>query len=336
MKKKFLFLIILILFTVFFIYPFSLDMIDRPISEDSTQTNVIINDGASTLGIGKILKENGLIRNRFAFVLKVKTSKYNGKLVSGSYILSPSMKPTEIMAKLSEPKPILETVTVTFPEGYSIEQMAIELDKNGVTSKNSFLEAVGEEYDFEFIKHIPNGNYKYKLQGFLFPSTYEFYKNSKPREVVEKMLTAFSDVYSSLNGNYENIFDTIIKASLIEKEAKLESERPIVAGVIENRTKKGMAYQIDASVLYAATDGLFDNDDSRFIAKNIKNLDSPYNTYMYGGLPAGPICNPGLTSIKASLEPMIHSYLYYHTDTNKNDGSHIFTETFNEHINTMG
>lgn len=149
------------------------------------------------------------------------------------------------------------------------------------------------------------------------------------------MLTAFEDAYLSLNGSYENIFDKIIIASLIEKEAKLESERAIVSGVIYNRTEKNMPYQIDASVLYAATDGLFNNDDSAFIAQNIKNLDSPYNTYMYSGLPAGPICNPGITSIEAALNPMEHNFLYYHTDTSKNDGSHIFTETFNQHINTM-
>lgn len=337
MKKKlrFLFFVILILIAVFFVYPFTMDIIDKPMSDTNASVTVNINDGTSTLGIGKILKNDGLIRNQYAFLLKVKTSKFNGKLGSGSYTLSPSMKMTEIMSKLSEPKPVLETVTVTFPEGYSIEQMAEELEKNSVVSKVDFLKAVGEEYDFEFLRNIPNGDYNYRLQGFLFPSTYEFYKNSRPREVVEKMLTAFNDVYSSMSGNYDNIFENIIIASLIEKEAKLESERPIVSGVIANRTKKGMAYQIDASVLYAATNGLFDNDDSVFIAKNIKNLDSPYNTYMYSGLPAGPICNPGITSIKAALSPMVHNYLYYHTDTKKNDGSHIFTETFGQHINTM-
>ena len=337
MKKKlrFLFFVILILIAVFFVYPFTMDIIDKPMSDTDASVTVNINDGTSTLGIGKILKKDGLIRNQYAFLLKVKTSKFNGKLGSGSYTLSPSMKMTEIMSKLSEPKPVLETVTVTFPEGYSIEQMAEELEKNSVVSKVDFLKAVGEEYDFEFLRNIPNGDYNYRLQGFLFPSTYEFYKNSRPREVVEKMLTAFNDVYSSMSGNYDNIFENIIIASLIEKEAKLESERPIVSGVIANRTKKGMAYQIDASVLYAATNGLFDNDDSVFIAKNIKNLDSPYNTYMYSGLPAGPICNPGITSIKAALSPLEHNYLYYHTDTKKNDGSHIFTETFGQHINTM-
>lgn len=337
MKKKlrFLFFVILILIAVFFVYPFTMDIIDKPMSDTNASVTVNINDGTSTLGIGKILKNDGLIRNQYAFLLKVKTSKFNGKLGSGSYTLSPSMKMTEIMSKLSKPKPVLETVTVTFPEGYSIEQMAEELEKNSVVSKVDFLKAVGEEYDFEFLRNIPNGDYNYRLQGFLFPSTYEFYKNSRPREVVEKMLTAFNDVYSSMSGNYDNIFENIIIASLIEKEAKLESERPIVSGVIANRTKKGMAYQIDASVLYAATNGLFDNDDIVFIAKNIKNLDSPYNTYMYSGLPAGPICNPGITSIKAALSPMEHNYLYYHTDTKKNDGSHIFTETFSQHINTM-
>ena len=118
-------------------------------------------------------------------------------------------------------------------------------------------------------------------------------------------------------------------------EAKLPEERPIIAGVFENRLKSGMPLQIDASVLYAATEGKFDNADSGFIAERIANLDSPYNTYKYPGLPAGPICNPGLASIQASLKPSEHNYYYYHTDNSKDDGSHVFSQSYGGHLSTM-
>ncbi len=338
MNKKLLFPIaalLILAFICFFAVPVVTDIVNLPVSKDGGEVLITIADGTSTLGIGSILSDNNLIRNKFSFLLKIKSSKYNGKLNSGTYTLSPSMTMEEMAQIISAPQLVKETVTVTFPEGYSVEQMAVLLEENGIVGANDFLASLSEDYDYSFTEQIPDADYNYKLQGFLFPDTYEFYKNSKPREVVERMLGHFEEMYLSCSSDYQNVFDIITKASMIEKEAKLESERPTVAGVIENRTKKNMPYQIDACVLYAATSGLYDKDASGFISQNIRELDSPYNTYMYSGLPVGPICNPGITSIKAALNPQSHNYLYYHTDTSKNDGSHIFTQTYNEHLNTM-
>ena len=122
--------------------------------------------------------------------------------------------------------------------------------------------------------------------------------------------------------------EAINRAALIEREAKLDSERTMISGVIDNRLKIGMLLQIDASVVYVISDGLYDVD--RVLYKHLE-VDSPYNTYKYTGLPAGPICNAGIKSIEAAMTPKEHKYLYYHTDTEKNDGSHIFSETFAQH-----
>ena len=122
--------------------------------------------------------------------------------------------------------------------------------------------------------------------------------------------------------------EAINRAALIERESKLDSERTMISGVIDNRIKKGMLLQIDASVVYAVSDGLYDLN--RVLYKHLE-IDSPYNTYKYAGLPAGPICNPGIKSIEAAMTPESHDYLYYHTDNEKNDGSHIFTRTLSEH-----
>ena len=319
-----------------FIIPMISDFADVPVSEDAKEVVITIEENTSTLGIGNILKENGLIRSCLAFVLKVKTSDYSGKLSNGTYTLSPSMTIEEICAKLSEKKPVRQIVTITFPEGYSVEQMAKSLEENKLVSRDAFIKALSDSYDYDFIKEIPKDKeYSYKLQGFLFPDTYEFYTDSSAHEIVDRMLSRFNEVYFSMASDDSNIFDIITKASMIEKEAKLESERPIIAGVIENRIVKEMPFQIDATVLYAATEGLYNEEDSSFIANNIRSMDSPYNTYIYSGLPAGPICNPGITSIKAALEPQEHEYLFYHTDTDKNDGSHIFTKTYEEHLHSM-
>ena len=135
-----------------------------------------------------------------------------------------------------------------------------------------------------------------------------------------------------LGGYDDNTFALVTKASLIEKEAKLASEKPIIAGVIENRLRADMPLQIDAAIVYAITDGKYNADKVYY--KDLE-IDSPYNIYKNKGLPAGPICSPGLDSIKAAANPESHKYLYYHTDTEKNDGSHIFTETYDEHLQTQ-
>jgi len=326
-------LVAIIIICIIFI-PFFLDIINKPISDKSEEVLIVIEENSSVLAVGKTLENNGIIRSRSAFALKVKSS---GKSIkSGTYVLNKNMSLEEIIKKLSEKKEIIiKSITVTFPEGYTVEQMAKLLEKKGLTTEEEFLKALNDDYEFDFISQIPDGNYNYKLQGFLFPSTYEFYENSTAHDIVHKMLNQFNTLYKSNNGNYENVFETITKASMIEKEAKTDVDRALIAEVIENRIKKNMAFQIDATVLYAATNGLYNKSESTYIAQQIETLDSPYNTYKYAGLPAGPICNPGLASINAALSPESHNYLYYHTDTSKNDGSHIFSETYDEHVSTL-
>ena len=339
MNKKFAIVIssiIVILAIILFVFviPFIMDLTNTPVSDKSENVLITIEENTSTYQIGTILKENSLIRSPFAFLFKSKTSTDN-PITSGTYTLSKNMTMDEILRKLTEPKAVIKTVTVTFPEGYSVEQMAKLLEEKKLTTAQEFLKALDDDYEFEFIKNIPEGNYNYKLQGFLFPSTYDFFENSSAHDIIHKMLNQFEIVYMSNATDYNNVFDIITKASMVEKEAQLASERATIAGVIENRINKNMLFQIDATVLYDATDGMYDQTESRYIADKIANLDSPYNTYKYAGLPAGPICNPGAASIIAALNPEEHNYLYYHTDTKKKDGSHVFTETINEHISTM-
>lgn len=330
-SRKMFFLIIFIILFIF-AAPYVLEFLNINISTNSSIIGVSVPQGSSTLEIGQILKQNHLIKSKYIFAFKVKNSQYNNKLNYGIFKLKKNMSINEIIKIIGENKYSKKTYSITIPEGYSAEQIALLFEKNGYLKSGDFINALSDTYDYEFIKYIPEGNYKYKLQGFLFPSTYEFYTSSDAHEVINRMLSEFSKRYKHQTNSFENVFNIITKASIIEKEAKLESERPIIAGVIENRLEKNMLLQIDACVVYAATEGKYDDSS---IYKSDLQSDSPYNTYKYPSLPAGPISNPGISSISAALNPQKNDYLYYHTDEEKKDGSHIFTNTFENHLDTM-
>ena len=134
------------------------------------------------------------------------------------------------------------------------------------------------------------------MPGFLFPETYEFYTDATAEDVINKMLSKFEEEYKKTGGSYEDISTIITKASMVEREAKLDEERSMIAGVLENRLNTGMILQIDATVVYAMSDGMYDVE--RVLFKDLE-IDSKYNTYKYKGLPVGPICNPGIETIKA-------------------------------------
>ncbi len=323
-SKKFIIIIILLLIiSLCFIF----DDVDK-------ETSLKIEKGLSTPQIADILKENDVIPSKIAFLLFVNFSEYKGKLQYGTFNFEKGDGYFEIIRKLATSGAKKETVTVTIPEGYSIEKIIKKLVDSGLGTQREYEKALNESYDYEFIKHIkasPECNYK--LQGFLFPATYEFYTDDMPHKIIDTMLKEFEKQYNSLEVSYNDLYEIITKASLIEREAKIDSERTKIAGVIENRLKKNMRLQIDATVVYAISDGLYDVE--RVLYKDLE-VNSPYNTYRYEGLPIGPISNPGIKSIKAALNPDKHNYLYYRTDTNKNDGSHIFTENFEAHTSANG
>lgn len=300
-------------------------------SKTGSPVTVTIPQGSTADSIADILKENNLIKHKIVFLLKVKMTQSNNKLNYGTYTMDDGMCIADIIKTLTTVSG--DTATLVIPEGLSAENIAERAESIGICTQKDFLAALGDDYDFEFIAHIPSGKYKYKLQGYLFPDTYNFAKGTNAHTVVETLLANFDRRCKKVLGGYDdNTFALVTKASLIEKEAKLASEKPIIAGVIENRLRADMPLQIDAAIVYAITDGKYNADKVYY--KDLE-IDSPYNIYKNKGLPAGPICSPGLDSIKAAANPESHKYLYYHTDTEKNDGSHIFTETYDEHLQTQ-
>jgi UPF0755 protein len=226
----------------------------------------------------------------------------------------------------------------TVPEGYTIELIAKKLEKEGICTESEFLQAVQQDYDYWFLEDVPDdADVKYKLQGFLFPNTYAISEEMGAQDIVTIMLEQFGtqftqEMRTQMEAQGKTIFEIVIEASIIERETKIDAERATVAGVIKNRLEKPMRLEMCPTALYPITDGLYDKTT---VTYEDTHVDSPYNTYENMGLPVGPIACPGIASLKAALAPEAHHYFFYHADEKKNDGSHIFTETYQEHTNTQ-
>lgn len=216
---------------------------------------------------------------------------------------------------------------VTIPEGLSIEQIANILQEKAGCDSSEFVNLCK---DREFIKEIlKNTSFDiteiYTLEGFLFPSSYNFGFGITPKEAIEKMIEQFNSIDFIVYNNLDK-YKTLILASLIEKEAMFDNERSRISSVYINRIKKGMLLQCDATVLYA-----LGYHKKTLLYKDLE-IDSPYNTYKYYGFPPTPICNPGEKSIIAAINPEDSEYLYY---VAKADGYHIFSKNYSDHINAV-
>jgi UPF0755 protein len=224
------------------------------------------------------------------------------------------------------------TIKFTIPEGFSVQQIGQRLEDEGIVTKDEFYDAVNNvTYDYRFFSEIPTDR-EYRLQGYLFPDTYEIYEDATATDIVSRMLSRFDSIitaeaYDQAEELGYTLDEIIILASLIEKEAKMESERPTIAGVMYNRLDIGMPLQIDATVQYILSQGMY--QAIRLTYADLE-VDSPYNTYKYKGIPVGPISNPGNKAIEAALNPESHDYFYYLL-TNPETGEHVFNRTLEEH-----
>ncbi len=304
--------------------------------------DVVVNipEGASAKEIAEILKEKGLIKYPNAFVKRLQDSQYRGKLKSGTYTLNTGMNTLDMMAAMCpEYEEILPIDYLVVPEGFTIEMIAARCEEQGICSADEFLREVSSvtSIDFEYLNDVPAGiPVKYKLQGYIFPATYDIYEDTTAASLVDWMLDTFENYYTDdMKARAEELgytsFEVVTRASIVEREAKVSTERATIAGVINNRLRADMLLQMCPTVLYPLTDGMY--DQSQVYYEDLE-LESRYNTYLYEGLPVGPICNPGLDCINAVLYPEDHGYYYYHVD-DEEAGTHIFTETYEEHIDTQ-
>lgn len=298
--------------------------------------HVIIAEGSGTADIAKELKKKGVFRSETGFLIRLMTSPYRGKLQFGEYDIKEGMTVTEIFDLMVSGKGANVTINITVPEGYSAEQIGALCEKKELFTKEEFLKAVStkEGYDFAWLDQVEeNKDKKYILQGYLYPDTYNVYKDASPKDVVTLMLKGFEEHYKQVDvKDSEKTMDEIVnEAAIIEKETAVPSERATVAGVIENRLDKGMRLEVCPSALYPLTDGMYDKTTVSY--KDTK-VDSPYNTYRNKGLPAGPICNPSVESMEAAVSPESHEFYFYHTKE-KGSKEHVFTKTYEEHVKSQ-
>ncbi|WP_028991954.1 endolytic transglycosylase MltG [Thermoanaerobacter thermocopriae] len=328
-KSKFAVVVVVILFFIFSALVYYQSLL-QPVTTKSDATLKIVNipKGYSTVEIAKVLKKNNLIKNEWFFIWRAKVLGADGKLQAGKYLLSPNMTPDDIIKKIFEGKAQKDTIKVTIPEGYTVKDIANKLSQLGLVNKDKFLEiSQNDTFNYDFLKDVPKDRPN-RLEGYLFPDTYQIPIEADEKEIINIMLKRFQEVYNSnIKDIAKNIGMTpdqiVIIASMIEKEAVVDKDRPLIAGVIYNRLEKHMKLQIDATVQYA-----LGKHKDKLLYKDLE-VDSPYNTYQHYGLPIGPICNPGLKSIKAALFPAEHDFYYY---VAKKDGSHIFSVTYEDHL----
>jgi len=282
---------------------------------------VAIPEGANGGEIGKILQKSGLIEFEGMFRLAMYLDKTKAPLKFGTYRLPKGYSATQILHELQKGPDYQEDAgrfRVTIPEGLTIAQIAERFD-----DPQAFLEKAA---DPELRQRL--GVKTATLEGYLMPNTYFFNSDPTPADVVERMVEQFEVEYARLSlgipGSERYDRNTILTiASLVEEEARVEEERPLVAAVMYNRIDKKMPLQMDSTLQYAL--GKY----GQRLLNEDKEVDSPYNTYKHPGLPPGPICNPGVDSIRAAMQPADVKYLYF--VSNADGKTHTFSNTLSEH-----
>ena len=287
-------------------------------------------DNASHSEVATMLKDEGVIQCKWAFKLYAALSTDSDTFKSGKFEVSSDMDYGQIINTLNRVATYTEMVDVTIPEGYTIQQIAELLEESRVCGADDLIETANTyPFKHEFLQDVPME--ENRLEGFLFPDTYQFYVNDSTVRVLNTMLNNFNnkdtDEMRELTANSGLTMREILAvASMVEREAKLPEERATIAGVIYNRLNNPSEFphlDIDATVQYAL------GEHKEQLTQEDLQIDSPYNTYVVEGLPAGPICNPGLPSILAALQPEDHNYYFY--VANPEDGSHLFARTYAQH-----
>lgn len=303
--------------------------------DDENGDPIMVSKMVDAADIGYVagrLKEGGLIEHEWLFKLFCGITKSDIKLRPGTYTLDTDMDYLAIVTNLGSASTSRATVTVTFTEGSTVDQIFEQLAKKGVASVEDLQNmAANHPYKFSFLQEIPLGDH-HRLEGYLFPDTYNFYVGDDPKYVINKLLLNFDarftdEMRERVAESEYSIHDILTIASLIEKETDGTDEK-IIASVIYNRLNGRVTagkLQIDATLVYI--------NGGRKPVEADKEIDSPYNTYLYEGLPAGPIANPGMAAIRAAMNPDTTKYYYYVLNPESN--RHEFSTNYNDHVNLV-
>lgn len=316
-----------------------------PADPFGAEQEVAIDPGIPLASISADLERRGIVRNALAFTILLRIQERADQVKAGTFVLSPAMTPRRIADILTAQAPSERDVQVTIPEGFIAFEIAQRFASQGVVADAGTLfqgRVRVAPYDFLPMCAAAAGSATCDvrfadLEGYLFPDTYRFRKDASADAIAAKFLENFNAKFSSelrreAAAAGRTVADIVILASLVEEEASSDADRGKIAGILAKRLEIGMALQVDATVLYAreqeSETASKQASESRVVTIEDLEIDSPYNTYKYAGLPPGPIANPGLKSLLAALRPEPSPYLYYlHTP----DGETIFSRTLEEH-----
>jgi UPF0755 protein len=297
---------------------------------------VTIADGDGARKIAEELQEAGVIQSARLFRVLVAFMGIENELQAGDYEFDKGMTTVSVINRIHNG--VTAPLMVTIPEGLRAEEIAKLLEDKGVMSKDDLLSALKDTYSEPF---LPANASDTNLQGYLFPATYGFSRSTTGHKAVQQMLDAFNkqvvtEVQPQLESTGLTLDQVITLASIVEREAVKPEERPLIASVYLNRMKVGMALQADPTVQFALANDPQNVAKYGYWKKEISladlETDSPYNTYKSTGLPRGPIACPGIESIRAVLRPARTNYLFF---VAKDDGSHVFAETLEEHLRNV-
>lgn len=304
------------------------EFLTTPAQTPGQETRVLIEPGASFDRVAASLYKAGVIRNPLYFGVLARVTNQGQRVKAGEYELSTGLTPDRVLALLVSGQAILHKVSV--PEGLTMRQISRLVDQAGLGSVESFDRAVRDRALLDKYG-VPSDN----AEGFLFPDTYLFTRKpgNDARQVVEAMLRQFvrklPEVWPGGPPKGKDLFDAVVLASVVEKETGKAEERARIAGVFVSRLEKKMLLQTDPTVIY----GLGDRFDGNLKRSHLEDSANLYNTYQHPGLPPGPICNPGVESLKAAAQPERHEFLYF---VSRGDGTHFFSRSLEEHNAAVG
>lgn len=291
------------------------------------EVDFIIQKGDSVRKVGENLKEKDLIRNRLIFEGYVLLRGLEKKIRSGKYRVIKGESIKKLVEKFIEEGNFEEEIRII--EGWSAKEIGGYLENKGIISQEEFLAGISNiQYlisNYPVLEDKPKGA---SLEGYLFPDTYRIYKKATLEEIIKKMLDNFDkklnqELRDEIKKQGRTIFEVITLASIIEKEVPKKEDKFLISGIFQKRLKYGIPLQADSTINY------FTGKKLRQATLEDIKIDNPYNTYKYKGLPPGPISNPGLDSILASIYPKESDYWYF---LNKEDGTTVYSKTFEEHI----
>lgn len=293
--------------------------------EPGMPVTVEIPEGSTGQDIGAALAAQGVVRSALEFEVAVRNVDAAQRLQAGSYELTTLMDPADVVAELVA-GPGASVYRVTVIEGLRINEILTRLAESTPHSYADYETALLDGSVTTSLAEIPDEPELQDWEGLLFPDTYEFSETAGPEAILQRLASTMEQRVDSIDwSDWEDLgytpYQGIVLASLIEAEVRLDEERPLVSSVMHNRLAEGMALDIDATVLYAL--------GTRSVADFDREIDSPYNTYMYPGLPPTPIAVPGRASLEAAAAPEESPYFFYVLSTE--EGAHAFAETLDEH-----